>query len=62
MAQRFGFAEQVSDPIGAARQRLFHGNWKLRRTAQRGALLLMFAVGAVLVLLGFTIFVHFVSR
>jgi len=62
LAQRFGFAERVSEPIEAAHQRLFHGNWKLRRTAQRGALLLMFVVGAVLVLLGFTIFVHFVSR
>ncbi len=62
VAERFGFAEQVSERLEAARERLFQGNWKLRRTAQRGALLLMFVVGAVLVLLGFTIFVHFVSR
>lgn len=62
VAERFGFAERVSDRIEAARERLFHGNWKLRRTAQRGVLLLLFALGAVLWLLGFTLLVHFVAR
>jgi hypothetical protein len=62
VAERFGFAEQVSAPIQTARERLFRGNWKVRRTAQRGLVVLVFVVGAVLVLLGFTIFVHLVTR
>lgn len=62
VAARFGFAERVPDRIRAARERLFQGRWQLRRTAQRGVLLLSFVLLAVLALLGFTLLVHFVSR
>ena len=62
VAARFGFADQVSARLEGLRERLFHGNWKLRRTAQRGAVLMAFVLLAVVVLLGFTLLVHFVSR
>jgi len=62
VAARFGFADKVSDRIAAARERLFQGRWHLRRTAQRGMLLVSFVVLAVVALLGFTLLVHFVSR
>jgi len=62
VAARFGFADRVTEPIQAIRERLFFGNWKLRRTAQRGALLAAFVLAAVLALLGFTLLVHFMAR
>jgi hypothetical protein len=62
VADRFGFAERVSERIEAARERLFQGRWQVRRAVQRGVLLLLFVLLAVLALLGFTLLVHFVSR
>lgn len=62
VAARFGFSERVVPHLEAAAQRLFRGNWKLRRTLQRGVLVAVFVLAAVVMLAGFTLLVHFVSR
>lgn len=62
LASRFGFDDRVAAPLSKAREQLFHGNWQVRRALQRGALLGVYVLAVVLVLFGFVLLAHFVSR
>ena len=62
LAGRFGFESQVAERLSSLKEKVFQGNWKARRTVQRGLLVVLWMVVVGVVMLCFTLLVHFVSR
>ncbi len=62
VASRFGFGQRVAAPLQKVRDRLFTGNWRLRRGVQRGVLIGVYVLAAVLILFGFVLLANVVSR